>query len=112
MTGSSRCTARSSRRTGKARPSSIGPWTCGASSRRGLDPDELEEALTSGRYEPVIDQHRADASSVGIDAIPSHVVGGRYLLVGAQPLSIFKEVLAQIGDEGERDEPSGQPPRG
>jgi predicted DsbA family dithiol-disulfide isomerase len=65
-----------------------------------LDPDELEDALASGRYELIIDQHRAEASSVGIDAIPSHIVGGRYLLVGAQPISVFRQVLERIGMEG------------
>lgn len=72
-------------------------------AEQGLDPDELEEALASGRYELVIDRHRADAGSVGIAAIPSHIVGGRYLLVGAQPVSAFKEVLGHIAQEAERD---------
>ncbi|MBI2324147.1 MAG: DsbA family protein [Chloroflexi bacterium] len=72
-------------------------------AEHGLDPDELGHALADGRYEPVIDRHRADAASVGIDAIPSHIVGGRYLLVGAQPVSVFMEVLERIAAEhGER----------
>lgn len=75
-------------------------------AENGLDPDELEEALTSGRYEPVIDQHRADASSVGIDAIPSHIVGNRYLLVGAQPLFVFKEVIGRISGDQTLEPPS------
>ncbi len=69
-------------------------------AEHGLRPDELEEALASGRYEPVIDQHRAEASTLGIDAIPSHIVGGRYLLVGAQPLSVFEQVLGRLAREG------------
>lgn len=76
-------------------------------AEHGLDPDELEEALTSGRYEPVIDRHRADASSVGIDAIPAHIVGRRYLLVGAQPVSAFREVLARIASEDAARPPDG-----
>lgn len=72
-------------------------------AEHGLDPGDLANALADGRYEPVIDGHRADAASVGIDAIPSHIVGRRYLLVGAQPLSIFKEVLERIGTEDARD---------
>ena len=68
-------------------------------AEHGLDADELGAALADGRYEPVIDRHRADAESVGIEAIPSHIVGRRYLLVGAQPLSVFKQVLARIDTE-------------
>jgi predicted DsbA family dithiol-disulfide isomerase len=59
----------------------------------GLDPDELKRALDSGQYEALLDQHRADAESVGINAIPAHIVGQRYLLVGAQPYAAFIEVL-------------------
>lgn len=80
-------------------------------AEHGLDPDELEAALTSGRYEPLIDRHRAEAASVGIDAIPSHIVGRRYLLVGAQPAAVFRQVLGRIRDEAhETDaEPSPAP---
>jgi len=59
----------------------------------GLDPDALERELDAGRYEALLDQHRADAESVGINAIPAHIVGQRYLLVGAQPYDAFIEVL-------------------
>lgn len=72
-------------------------------AEQGLDADQLEEALTTGRYEPLIDRHRADASSVGIDAIPAHVVGRRYLLVGAQPLSVFENVLDRLASEDASD---------
>ena len=59
----------------------------------GLDPDALERELDAGRYEALLDQHRADAESVGINAIPAHIVGQRYLLVGAQPYDACIEVL-------------------
>jgi len=59
----------------------------------GLDPDALKRELDAGRYESLLDQHRADAESVGINAIPAHIVGQRYLLVGAQPYEAFIEVL-------------------
>ncbi len=68
-------------------------------SGQGLDADELEAALTSGRYEALLDRHRAEATSVGIDAIPAHIVGERYLVVGAQPMAVFEQVLAQIAQE-------------
>jgi len=59
----------------------------------GLDPDALKRELDSGRYETLLDHHRADAESVGINAIPAHIVGQRYLLLGAQPYDAFIEVL-------------------
>ena len=65
----------------------------------GLDPDVLERELDAGRYEALLDQHRADAESVGINAIPAHIVGQRYLLVGAQPYDAFIEVLDALREE-------------
>jgi predicted DsbA family dithiol-disulfide isomerase len=62
----------------------------------GLDRDELREAIESGRFEPLIDDTRHEAESVGINAIPAHVFGGRYLVVGAQPYEVFERVLAKI----------------
>lgn len=73
---------------------------CRIVADEGLDPGDLADALATGRYEPLIDRHRADAASMGIEAIPAHIVGRRYLLVGAQPISAFREVLARIADEG------------
>jgi predicted DsbA family dithiol-disulfide isomerase len=65
----------------------------------GLDPDELREAIDGGRYEGLIDESRREAESVGINAIPAHVFGGRYLVVGAQPYEIFQQVLERMSQE-------------
>lgn len=70
----------------------------------GLDPDELRAAIDDGRYEAVIDDTRREAESVGINAIPAHVFGSRYLVVGAQPYEVFKQVLDRLETESqERD---------
>ncbi len=68
-------------------------------SEHALDADELGAALEAGRYEPLLDRHRDEAAAAGIDAIPAHVVGRRYLLVGAQPLSVFEQVLERVATE-------------
>lgn len=70
-------------------------------AEHGLDPEELKGALGAKRYEPVIDRHRADAEAMGIDAIPAHVVGRRYLLIGAHPVETFREVLDRLAHEAE-----------
>ena len=65
----------------------------------GLNADELRLAIEGGRYEPLIDESRREAESVGINAIPAHVFGGRYLVVGAQPYEIFQRVLERLRGE-------------
>jgi predicted DsbA family dithiol-disulfide isomerase len=62
----------------------------------GLDGAELRAAIEDGRYEPLLDDTRREAESVGINAIPAHVFASRYLVVGAQPYEIFKQVLDRI----------------
>ncbi len=65
----------------------------------GLDGDELRETITNGRYESLIDESRQEAESVGINAIPAHIFGRRYLVVGAQPYDVFKQVLDRLRSE-------------
>lgn len=62
----------------------------------GLDPKALRVAIEDGRYEAVLDETRLEAESAGINAIPAHVFGGRYLVLGAQPYEIFLQVLDRL----------------
>jgi predicted DsbA family dithiol-disulfide isomerase len=62
----------------------------------GLDGAKLRQAIEDGRYEPLLDDTRHEAESVGINAIPAHVFGGRYLVLGAQPYETFQQVLERI----------------
>jgi len=62
----------------------------------GLDPADLQRGLDEGRYDALLDRHREEAMSMGINAIPAHIVGQRYLLLGAQPYEAFIEVLDKL----------------
>ena len=62
----------------------------------GLDAGELRRAIEENRYDEVIDENRRVASSVGINAIPAHIFGRRYLVLGAQPYEAFKQVVDRL----------------
>jgi predicted DsbA family dithiol-disulfide isomerase len=62
----------------------------------GLDATELRRALDEDRYASVIDENRKEAELVGINAIPAHIFGRRYLVMGAQPYEAFKQVLDRL----------------
>jgi predicted DsbA family dithiol-disulfide isomerase len=64
-----------------------------------LDTDELRSAIVEERYANVINENRSLATSVGIDAIPAHVFGRRYLVMGAQPYQVLKEVVDKLTGE-------------
>lgn len=66
----------------------------------GLDPAELRAAIDEDSYAPLIDENRREASSVGIDAIPAHIFGRRYLILGAQPREVFLQVLDRLNAAG------------
>ena len=66
----------------------------------GLDPDELEQALAEGRYERLLDERRKEAEAVGVNAIPAHIFGNRYLVVGAHPVELFRQVVAKLSAPG------------
>lgn len=66
----------------------------------GLDGDELRRAVEERRYDPVIDEQREIASSVGIEAIPAHIFGRRYLVLGAQPYEALKQVVERLQSQG------------
>ena len=65
----------------------------------GLDGGELRAAIEEDRYAAVIDENRREASSVGIDAIPAHIFGRRYLVLGAQPYEALREVVDRVATE-------------
>ena len=65
----------------------------------GLDPAQLRIAIDEDRYAAAIDDHRADAESVGINAIPAHIFGRRYVVLGAQPYEAFQQVLERLREE-------------
>jgi predicted DsbA family dithiol-disulfide isomerase len=62
-------------------------------------PLELRKSVEEDRYAVVIDQNRLEAESVGINAIPAHIFGRRYLVMGAQPYDAFKEVLERLQED-------------
>ena len=74
----------------------------------GLDPDELKTAIEEGRYEAVLDDKRHQAESVGINAIPAHIFGRRYLVVGAHPYESFMQVIDRLRQEEETEGESSE----
>ena len=62
----------------------------------GLDGAELRAAIEEDRYAGVIDENRREATAVGINAIPAHIFGRRYLVLGAQPYEALREVVERV----------------
>jgi len=59
----------------------------------GLDAHDLQIALETGTYRPVIEEARQEASRLGIKAAPTFVLNDRDRIVGAHPLEMFRNKL-------------------
>ncbi len=57
-----------------------------------LDTEQFEAALTSGRYESVVQSDLREAQNAGIQGTPSFTINGQRL-VGPQPLEAFEQLI-------------------
>jgi len=59
----------------------------------GLDPDALEAAVLSRRFEHRLMADAAEAQQNGIQNTPTYVIDGQWMIVGAQSIERFREAL-------------------
>ena len=62
----------------------------------GLDPDEALRVLESGDYADAVRQEQQYWTSHGIQGVPAMVFQRKYLLVGAQGIPNYEDVLRQL----------------
>jgi predicted DsbA family dithiol-disulfide isomerase len=77
----------------------IGQWPAlrSAATDAGLDPDALQQAVESGRFQADVDRDLAEADALGIHAVPTYVLGERHGIEGAQDAEVFRQLLRQLG---------------
>lgn len=61
----------------------------------GLDADEVTSALDDQRYAEAVRADLAEARTLGVTGVPFFLVDGELGVSGAQPLEVFREMLAQ-----------------
>ena len=66
----------------------------------GLDPIEAGHVLREDRYAQDVRAQEQFFQSQGIQAVPSVIVNGRYLIQGGQPPEVFEQTLRRIATEG------------
>ena len=64
----------------------------------GLDRDEASTVLAEGPYSERIAASTQEANRVGIHAIPAFILGGRLVVMGAQPEEVFEQAVAQLSE--------------
>jgi predicted DsbA family dithiol-disulfide isomerase len=63
----------------------------------GLDPEEVERVIADpSAYLDLVEDSTRQAFSIGIDAVPAFVLDRRLIVLGAQPLEVFRRAFAQL----------------
>jgi predicted DsbA family dithiol-disulfide isomerase len=67
-----------------------------AAEEVGLNADEMQQVVQSGRYTDYVAEQVRWAQQIGVSGVPTYVINDRYAIVGAQPYEVFKNALTQI----------------
>ena len=63
----------------------------------GLDADEVERVIADpAAYLDVVAGSTGQAHSIGINAIPAFLLDRRLIVLGAQPIEVFRQAFAQL----------------
>lgn len=76
----------------------VGKWEVlrAAAEEAGLDADDMQTVVESGKYTAEVAQQVLHARQIGVTGVPTYVINDRYAIVGARPYETFKNALAQI----------------
>jgi predicted DsbA family dithiol-disulfide isomerase len=67
-----------------------------AAIEAGLDADEMQREVESGKYTAQVAEQVQQAYRIGVTGVPTYVINDRYAIVGAQPYEVFQRALAKI----------------
>jgi predicted DsbA family dithiol-disulfide isomerase len=67
-----------------------------AALEAGLDPDDMQTQIEGGGFRETVKAQAAAARELGIHAVPTYVINGKYRIVGAQPYEVFREAIREI----------------
>jgi predicted DsbA family dithiol-disulfide isomerase len=64
----------------------------------GLGADDVEQVIADPTaYLRAVEHSTKQAHSIGINAVPAFVLDRQLIVLGAQPLDVFRRAIAQLG---------------
>ena len=69
----------------------------------GLEQDAFLAALKDDQYEAQVDADVEQAYYYGLTGVPALIFGQRYLVSGAQPYEVLRQVVEKVEAEGKED---------
>lgn len=68
----------------------------------GIDPDVIQQMLSSNAYSKEVRNDEAEAESIGVNGVPFFVFNNQYAVSGAQAPAVFKQALEKAWSEYEK----------
>ena len=65
-------------------------------SKAGLDTSVLKQVLDAVKYLTVLQKTTSEAHQLGFSGVPAFVVGGKYSIVGVQPIEVFRDAIRKL----------------
>lgn len=72
----------------------------------GLTTEEVNEALTNEQYAQKVKHDINEAEEIGVNGVPFFVFNRKYAVSGAQPATVFTQVVERAFDEWKAEHPS------
>ncbi len=70
-----------------------------AAEEVGLDAEEMQLEVDSGKYTQVVQELVDEAFALGISGVPTYIFNDRYAIVGARPYSAFQQVIDRLSTD-------------
>lgn len=65
-------------------------------TRAGLDADAMKREVEAGQWKEQMAAGLAAAGSIGVSAVPTFIVGDRFVVQGAQSASVFRQAFERL----------------
>jgi len=74
-----------------------------AAEEAGLDTDDMQREVESGKYTKFVEQQVTQAYQIGVSGVPTYVINNRYAIVGARPYEVFQQVIERLKADAEKN---------
>lgn len=81
-----------------ARGEDLSTWPVlrAAASEAGLDADQLEAEVSAGQWRATTAELLREARELGVTAVPTFLVGDRFVIQGAQEARVFRHAFERL----------------
>ena len=81
-----------------AQGENLNDWACleGAAAQVGLDAAQMRQQVEAGDWQHAMDEGLEAARQLGINAVPTFIVGNKFVIQGAQDAQVFRQAFDKL----------------